>query len=192
MKCEKMTNNEDDSNKLKYTRRLYENLIHWYESAEKKAHILLSLDGVFLTFISSSIYLKKELILEANSITLFFLFMMGLCLILSIYFALHSLWSQISFNVNDEKSKTIENPNKSSYSPKKIWFFQDIMKLECDKFIKSLESMNVSQEIQELGSEIYILSSNVNRKHRRVNISFIFSGLMLIFFFASAITFAIL
>jgi hypothetical protein len=41
---------------LEYSRRLYDNIVDWYKSAELKAQVVLSLAGVFTSFLIASIF----------------------------------------------------------------------------------------------------------------------------------------
>ena len=43
---------------LEYARRLYDRVLAWYESAERKAQLILTLDGLFLSFLTSSLLSK--------------------------------------------------------------------------------------------------------------------------------------
>jgi len=45
---------------LEYSRRLYGNVLDWYESADRKAQLVLTLDGVFVTFASTSLASKAS------------------------------------------------------------------------------------------------------------------------------------
>lgn len=40
---------------LEYTRRLYESVLDWYKNADAKAQVVLSLDGIFLTFVGTTV-----------------------------------------------------------------------------------------------------------------------------------------
>ena len=89
------------SDALTYARRLYERVVDWYKNADAKAQIILTLDGAFLTFLTTSIFQSPD---ELTKITQRFnhgtwlcLLAMCLCLIGSIVSALMCLWSRIFF-----------------------------------------------------------------------------------------------
>jgi len=45
---------------LEYSRRLYENMVDWYKAAELKAQVVLSLAGIFTSFLIASIFVKRS------------------------------------------------------------------------------------------------------------------------------------
>jgi hypothetical protein len=45
---------------LDYSRDLYKLILDWYKNADSKAQVLLTLDGVFLTFLTTSIFTNPE------------------------------------------------------------------------------------------------------------------------------------
>ncbi len=51
---------EGNSPSLDYSRRLYGNIHDWYKNADTKARILLTLAGVFLSFLTSTAFTKKN------------------------------------------------------------------------------------------------------------------------------------
>ncbi len=42
-----------------YAQALYDRLIGWYEDAERKAQLILTLDGIFLSFLSAFAFRKS-------------------------------------------------------------------------------------------------------------------------------------
>jgi hypothetical protein len=87
------------SEALDYSRRLYERVIDWYKNADSKAQIILTLDGAFLTFITSSIFKNPDELSKITQrftfYTWLFLILMCLCLVGSIIIALMCLWSRV-------------------------------------------------------------------------------------------------
>ena len=52
--------NNEPSPSLDYSRFLYEDVKEWYKNADMKAQILLTLMGAFVTFLTSSIFVKAD------------------------------------------------------------------------------------------------------------------------------------
>src|SRR4051812_9109866 len=84
---------------LEYARRLYDRIIAWYESAERKAQLILTLDGVFLSFLTASVLTKPgdlHLIVDRFGAETWALFgLMCVALFLSIASAVGCLVSRI-------------------------------------------------------------------------------------------------
>jgi len=181
---------------LDYSRRLLEMVVDWYKNADSKAQIILTLDGAFLTFLTTSIFKNPE---ELSKITQrftfstrLFLVLMCVCLIGSIVSALMCLWSRILLSSKRdevllrEKKKVKEEVR---YSPNVMLFFKTISWLDHDKFQSQLADVNEEFEIKALASQSYLLSKRVNTKHLLVDFGFVLSGAGLIFFLASGISY---
>jgi hypothetical protein len=181
---------------LDYTRRLFERIIDWYKTADSKAQIILTLDGVFLTFLTTSVFKNPDelsrIIQRFNFFTWLFLALMCVCLIVSIISALMCLWSRVwLFSKRDavlvNEKKRLKDAKK--YSPNVMLFFKTISWLDHDKFQSQLADVNEEFEIKALASQSYLLSKRVNAKHLLVNLGFVLSGASLIFFLAGGISY---
>jgi hypothetical protein len=181
---------------LDYTRRLFERIIDWYKTADSKAQIILTLDGVFLTFLTTSVFKNPDelsrIIQRFNFFTWLFLALMCVCLIVSIISALMCLWSRVwLFSKRDavlvNEKKRLKDAKK--YSPNVMLFFKTISWLDHDKFQSQLADVNEEFEIKALASQSYLLSKRVTAKHLLVNLGFILSGASLIFFLAGGMSY---
>jgi hypothetical protein len=45
---------------MEYSRHLYENIVDWYKAAELKAQVVLSLAGIFTSFLIASLFVKRS------------------------------------------------------------------------------------------------------------------------------------
>jgi len=184
------------SDAVEYSRHLFKLVIGWYKNADSKAQVILTLDGAFLTFLTSSIVLKpdelEKIVGRFGRDTWLFLILMCLCLVGSIVSALICLLSRIfllpkrdSVLIKDRASvKTAER-----YSPNLMLFFQSISWLDHDKFQEQLKTIDKEFEVAALGSQIHHLSKRVTTKHKAVNYGFIFAGATLLFFLAVGISY---
>jgi hypothetical protein len=185
------------SSKLEYSRRLYDDVLDWYKSADSKAQVVLAIDTAFLAFLTSAIFSepdKLRAILAVFSwITWLNLTLMLLSLMISIGAAIFCVWSRI-YSLKEVKQiikkaeSRCQDPDK--YPPEMImWFFQFIEVLDQKKFQATLESTEEGFELKVLAEEIYILSRNVRKKHLAVNIGFGFAALSSIFFVMAAVSY---
>ena len=188
--------NSEISASLDYARRLFERIIDWYKTADSKAQIILTLDGAFLTFLTTSVFKNPDelsrIIQRFNFFTWLFLVLMCVCLIVSIISALMCLWSRVwlvskrdAVLVNEKRR--IRDAEK--YSPNVMLFFKTISWLDHDKFQSQLADVDEEFEIKALASQSYLLSKRVTAKHLLVNLGFILSGASLIFFLAGGMSY---
>lgn len=196
-----MTNSHSES--LEYTRRLYQNVLGWYENADSKAQVVLAIDGGLVAFISTTVFSKpddiKEIVTALPDITWVLLAFMVVSLMISMGASIFCLWAriysakhlQIIINASIEKAKVKQKVLEDKrYPPAIVCFFQFIERLDKEKFRETLCSVNFEYEIKALASQIHILSGNVRKKHYAVNIGFIFAAAALVSFFASAVSYA--
>lgn len=185
-----------DSDALDYSRLLLERVIDWYKNADAKAQIVLTVDGAFLTFLTSSIFKNPaELTNITQNFTFFtwlFLVLMCVCLTLSIITALMCLWSRIFLFPKRDKVLIREREKikeAGRYSPNVMLFFKTIQWLDHDKFQSELSGVDKEFEIKALASQSYLLSKRVYEKHWLINFGFVLTGASLIFFLASGISY---
>ena len=186
----------DLSDALGYSRLVFERVIDWYKNADSKAQIILTVDGVFLTFLTSSIFKDPDQLAKITQrftpYTWTFLMLMCVCLIGSIISALMCLWSRIFVSSTRDQvlmreKERIKEPAK--YSPTVMLFFKTISWLDHDKFQSELADVTKEFEIKALGSQSYLLSKRVYVKHLLINLGFVLAGASLIFFLASGISY---
>src|SRR5262245_2315099 len=163
---------ENTSEALDYSRRLFDTVVDWYKNADTKAQILLTLDGAFLAFLTTSIFRNPD---EAHTVTEKFgrdkwvlLIDMCGCLSISIVCALGCLWSRVFLMSRRDrvlKKEKSEIATAQKYSANLMLFFRTISWLDHDKFREQLLEVDSGFEIRALASQIYLLSKRVNNKH---------------------------
>jgi len=181
---------------LDYSRRLYESVIDWYKNADSKAQIILTLDGAFLTFITSSIFKSPDELSKITQrftfYTWLFLVLMCLCLVGSIIIALMCLWSRVFISAKRDEVLLLEKEKikgSERYSPSLMLFFKTISWLDHDKFQAQLIGVDKEFEIKALASQSYLLSKRVYVKHLLINAGFILAAASLMFFLAGGISY---
>ncbi len=195
IKVVKMPNPISDD-ALKYTTRLYDNVLDWYKSADWKAQVLLTIDGIFLAFLTSSIFVAPSQLKEVFKFfgweTWFLFGLMSLCLVGSIVSALLCLWSRIHYPAAIDKlliAKNVNVKNMETYKPEVMWFFQMITRLDREKFPEKLLNIDREFAIRVLANEIFVLSGNVYKKHVFVDYGFFLLGFTLILFLSVGISY---
>jgi Family of unknown function (DUF5706) len=187
------------SGALAYSNLVLANTIDWYKNADSKAQIILTLDGAVVAFLTSSLFKKAE---DLSSITVHFttltwtlLGAMCVCLAGSIISALMCLWSRVSLGIKRDsvlgKERQHIREGKRPYSPNVMFFFKTICWLEHDRFQAQLEKVDEEFHIRAVGSQAYLLSERVYRKHVLVNAGFVLAGSSLILFLAGGISYLI-
>jgi hypothetical protein len=75
------------------------------------------------------------------------------------------------------------------YSPNVMFFFKTISWLDHDRFQEQLAATDALFQIRAVGSQAYLLSKRVYRKHVLVNAGFMLAGASFILFLASGISY---
>jgi hypothetical protein len=194
----KATNNRIESNAasvaaLEYTRRLFENVLHWYENADSKAQIIMGLVGAFVAFLTGSIFVKRDdldkIVGHFTWFTWVSLALMSLCVVGSIISALASLWSRIYEPTEVERILHALMHRQEGGPSEAMWFFQLIAGMDREEFAKQLAQIDPQSEVKILGREIHALSKNVTEKHKWVNRGFVLAGMALIFYLMAGISY---
>jgi hypothetical protein len=187
----------DSSEALVYARDFKKEILDWYKNADLKAQVILTLDGVFLAFLTSSIFTKPEeaskFIDEFTTPIWLLLSAMCTCLAASIVSALFCLWSRIlwPWKLTELQKKWEIQPSKGeTYPPQALGFFQLISRLPEDQFRERLKTVDHKDEMAILAFQIRGTSENVTKKHRWVNGGFLFAALSLILFLFAGVLYA--
>jgi hypothetical protein len=183
---------------IDYSRRLYDEVRNWYQSADSKAQVALGIDGAFLAFLSSSMFVKptdlKLVVTGFSSWTWALLMLLILTLIGSIVAAMQCIRSRIDSQARLRKvinSDQALNREEERYSPQVMWFFQMVGALEPEYFRKTLAKVDSDFELEALAGEIQILSRNVTEKHRAANLALLLAIVTLLIFLAAGISYGI-
>ena len=185
------TSNRTDES-VEYARSLFKDVSGWYENADKKAQVLLGIDGAFLAFLSSSTFAKSEELSRMIKVfgieTWVLLGLMCIALTASIISAISCLWSRIyspaQLKEFCNKAGVREN-DKDTYAPEVMWFFQFVVRLDKALFAEKLSQVDRLFETRVLASQISELSRNVLRKHQWLNWGFACAGASLILLMAA-------
>ena len=182
------------SEALDYTRRLNTETLDWYRNADLKSQVLLTIDGVFLAFLTASVFKAprdlQPIVARFGIETWILLGLMMLALSGSIISALLSLWSRGVVRRPVGRNDHARTPEVELVAAK-MWFFEDIRRHDQERFIRALHRADQYMEVDAVGASIFVLASNVSRKHRWVNVGFLLVGVTLLLFLAAAVSYAI-
>jgi hypothetical protein len=171
---------------VEYLRRLYANVFDWYKIADSKAQLILTLDGVFVTIVTGTVFAKPDDLAAWQRVfgleTWIFLSLAALtimssiiCAILCLHSRLHeALLSDIvrHYHVNRDDIRT--------YVPGVAWWFGMIAKMEPKLIARYLQTADDTFEADALADQIVVLSERILRKHRSVNWGWLFAGASLL------------
>ncbi len=176
---------------LENTRRLYESVLDWYKNADAKAQVVLSLAGIFLTFVGTTLLKDAANVVRLPWYSFALLALMCLALTLSLFHAILCIWSR-TYNpveLTDFLNKAGVDPSRhETYAPSVCWFFQTVSSLNKAQFEKKMQALERTFEVDAMSSQIYELSVRVTKKHHHVNYGFSFAAITFLLFLASGVS----
>lgn len=183
---------------LEYTRRLYASVLGWYESADRKAQLVLTANGGFVTLLAALSLANPAEVEQTLSVFgpetwLFF----GLATTgVAVSFASAALALRSRLLKHSEKTDIfsrhgVRPRDGTTYDPSVLWFFQLVQHLEENALRRRLRSLSPQEEIDALADQIIELSERVTRKHFWVNIGFAATATGLSCLLATAVSYAV-
>src|SRR5215216_4745342 len=163
---------------LEYARRLYANVLAWYESAERKAQIVLTVDGVFLGLLTASFTSNVS---DLRGIVDAFGPLTWIALSVALAMLLASLLSAVWCL----RSRAVVGPG-SDNPAETMWFFQMIAAKQQAEFMTQARGSDDMTETDALASQIWRLSHIVAAKHKWANVAFASTALSLFAFALAA------
>jgi hypothetical protein len=163
---------------LEYTRRLYANVLAWYESAERKAQIVLTVDGVFLGLLTASFTSNVD---DLRAVVDAFGALTWIALAVALLMLLASLLSAVWCL----RSRHVYAPGTESQA-ETMWFFEMIAAKQQTEFMTQARAVDERMETDALSSQIWRLSNIVGAKHQWANIAFASTALSLFAFALAA------
>jgi len=163
----------EDQPDPEYVRRLYENTRQWYTTAERKAQLLLTVNGAFVTIVFSTLFSRNNEVRAGaghfGMDTRIFLAVFAVALASAIACAGLCLWS-LHGKGNRELALLGINPdNQDTYKPAGLWYFGHIARLNPDIAVKVICGADRGFETEALAHNAVDLARKVFRKHRWVN-----------------------
>jgi hypothetical protein len=163
---------------LEYARRLYANVLAWYESAERKAQIVLTVDSVFLGLLTASFTSNvNDLRGVVDAFGVLTWIALGVALVMLLASLLSAVWCLRSRQINGPAS---ESPAET------MWFFRMIATKPQEEFMNQARAIDEATEVDALTSQVWRLSHIVAVKHKWANVAFASTGLALFAFALAA------
>ena len=188
----------DEQALREYLRDLGTDLRYWYQAAETKAQLVLTVNGLFVTFITAFALARRADVAQATAVfgveTWIFLAGMSLCLALAILSAVTCLASR---GVGRRKLQRLlrhyaVDPDKAdTYAPESTVFFHFLSALKAAPFAERLRTADQDFIVRALASDIIGFAPYIVAKHRWVNRAFILTGMTLGFFLCTGISYLI-
>lgn len=174
---------------LEYSRFLYDDVKDWYKNADTKAQILLTLMGAFVTFLTSSLFVKANDLLEITTYITPMIWgvlvtMLG-TITLAVISGLACLWSRVPLHRYAWKEPEDDEFDDEKQSPivgRQVGFFATLIKLNKKRFKSHLEQIEQEDEVEIRLEQIYYFSRNVYKKHFYLDIGFILAAASLLLF----------
>ena len=183
---------------LDYARAVYGSVLGWYESADRKAQLILTIDGVFLSFLTGTLLSSPDdvaaLVDGFGPETWTLLALMGVALLGSLGAALLCVISRL--HTPDElharlAAAGVRLDDGSTYPPSAMWFFQLLAELDPVQAERRLLTVDAEFATRAVANEVLQLAPRVRVKHRLVNIGFTLSVVTLVCFLAAGVSYVI-
>ena len=175
---------------LDYISAVYAHAEHWYENADRKAQIVLALDGAFLSFITSQAFIKatdlQEITVCFGPETTLLLTLMALSLAASILSAILCLHPRLHAERGNKTESMLKDEIDKGDTVEPIparlsWFFGFLAQLDQERVARQLLNVDDSFAAEALAHEAAKFSKNVFKKHNWADRGFLFASLSLIF-----------
>jgi hypothetical protein len=188
-----------DDTALDYVRGIETSLRYWYQEAETKAQVALTINAAFLAFLTGSILASPDQLSKTIEVfgpeTWVFLVGMAVGLSLSIACAVvclaaRGVWSARA--VNDDLTRYQVDPAKpETYAPEIAASFVLLARLDPDRFAEWVPTVDRPAVVRALATDLIRWSKNIAEKHKEVNISFLWTAVTLGFFLSTGVSYVI-
>lgn len=173
--------------------RLYSDTRAWYDNADTKAQVILTLDGAFIAFLTATIFRVPNdiaaILAHFGWDTWLLLALMAVTLVGSIGSASGSLWSRVDLLAGMRARWFAAGKAPNRPSPEDMWFFRGISRMAKTTFMVELGTVDRQMELEAVSANVFNLSRNVTKKHRWVNIGFVLTGMTLLLFLGAGVTY---
>lgn len=180
---------------LTYSRSIYASVLDWYKVADTKGQLLLTLNGIYITVLSSIVIISpKDLVNRKASLTpVTWLFLGGaaaatIVSILSAIACLHSRLSNSKLDKTRDDFLKTDSAARDTYRPAVTFWFGTIARMDQRIGMEMLQSADEAFELAALTEEIFLLARNVLTKHRWVNRGWIAAGASLLLLLTGAVS----
>ena len=184
---------------VEYVRRVYANTLSWYDNADRKAQLILTANGGFLTVLvgfalSSPVDVTKT-VHAFGPETWLFAGVAATRVVVAFASAALALSSRLHSKASAGEVITrhgvkLDDP-EATYDPSVLWFFQFVALLDENAYERRLGAVTAQDEIDSMADEIIQLSQRVTIKHRWVNVGFVATTVALSCLLATSVSYAV-
>lgn len=159
---------------LEFLRRAYASTREWYDIAERKAQIILGVNGILVTVVLGSIFGKLDqlhnLKLTLHPSTWILGALVACSVVGAVSCAALCMWSlHGNASLRELTEMGVDSRDGDTYRPEALWYFGHLANLDATLAVGRLRSSNRDFEIQVLSHHLVGLARRVQRKHRFVN-----------------------
>jgi len=187
-----------DDAALEYTRRLYANVLSWYDNADRKAQLILTANGAFLTALTGFGLSRATEVHNTVAVfgpeTWLFAALAALAVAASFASAALVLWSRLHSKASAHSvfaSHGVKLDDHTTYDPSILWFFQFVQYLDERQLERRLHALVRGDEIDAMADEIIQLAGRVAKKHVWVNVGFASTTVALASLLATVVSYVV-
>jgi hypothetical protein len=181
-----------------YLRELEASLRYWYSAAETKAQVVLTLNGVFLAFLTGSILTNRDNVAQTVSVfgpeTWVFLAGMAAGVGGSVICAVACLMARGVRRKQAREKLTgyhVDRKQADTYKPEVTAFFAFLAELLPDQFAERMLTIDLQFVVRALAIDHIEWSKYIRSKHLFVNWAFVLTGVTLWFFMCVGVSYLI-
>jgi hypothetical protein len=157
---------------LLYARTEYSLVLKWYQSAESKAQIMLTVNGALITVVAKVVFDKTakdvaSMRASYSSSTWALLAVTLLCLVGSIWLCVRCLWSRVY------RSAEMVPSDRRPTLIGSLGFFQKYAALDVSELHRMMADISADDELKVICFQLVNLGQRVTKKHRLVNFAFL-------------------
>ena len=168
---------------VEYLRRVYVSTREWYVAVEKKAQLLLTANGAFVTIVLGTLLGRAgtadaDVRIGPAGVILFSV--SGSSVVAAITCATLSLWSLHGNSRADLEQLKVRPDEPASYRPEALWYFGHLALLQREAAVDTLLRGDRIDEAKALSYNLVDLARKVMRKHQWVNAGWALTAVALI------------
>src|SRR5262249_8462764 len=183
---------------LAFSRGVYTSTLDWYKVADSKGQLLLALNGVYITVLSSVTIASSQNMVKLHTklppVTWILLAGAAAATAISILMAIACLYSRLSDARLDESLKEADPEGGVRYRPAALYWFGTIARVadvDPGAGLTMLRSADEAFELKAVTEDLFLLATRVLAKHRYVNKGWVAAGASLLLLLAAAVGTAI-
>jgi len=177
---------------LAFSREVYASTMDWYKVADSKGQLLLALNGVYITVLSSvTIASSQQLVKIRTSLPLVtgvLLAATAVATATSILMAVACLYSRLSDARTLQAVSERDEQGRLRYRPAVLYWFGTIARMDRGIGQAMLRSADEAFELAAVTEDLFLLAPKVMAKHRWANLGWVAAGISLLLLLAAVVS----